>query len=93
MHAHLRGRGLERAVRGDEAEGHLALVHVLHVEDELAGAAEAFDGVWNVLTSAEREALVREVVLGVEYDAGTESITVTFKDDAGEPAQQQREVA
>ncbi len=62
-------------------------------EDELAGAVEAFDGVWNVLTSAEREELVREVVAGVEYDAATESVTVTFRDQADAETEQIREVA
>lgn len=47
-------------------------------EDELAGALEAFDPMWEALTTAERERLVHLLVQMVEYDAESESISVTF---------------
>ncbi|MGD9692357.1 MAG: recombinase family protein [Phycisphaerales bacterium] len=47
-------------------------------EDELAGALEAFDPMWEALSSAERERLVHLLVRCVEYDAASEAISVTF---------------
>ena len=47
-------------------------------EDELAGALEAFDPMWDALTTAERERLVHLLVRSVEYDAKSETISVTF---------------
>jgi site-specific DNA recombinase len=47
-------------------------------EDEMVGALEAFEPVWEALNQAERERLVRLLVGQVEYDAATESVTVTF---------------
>ena len=47
-------------------------------EDELAGAFEAFDPMWDALTTAERERLVHLLVRSVEYDAENETIGVSF---------------
>jgi site-specific DNA recombinase len=47
-------------------------------EDELAGALEAFDPMWEALTTGERERLVHLLVREVEYDAKSETISVTF---------------
>lgn len=47
-------------------------------EDELAGAFEAFDPMWDALTTAERERIVRLLVRSVEYDATNETISVSF---------------
>jgi hypothetical protein len=47
-------------------------------EDELAGALEAFEPMWEALTTAERERLVHLLVREVEYDARSETISVTF---------------
>lgn len=47
-------------------------------EDELAGALEAFDPMWEALTTADRERLVHLLVRDVEYDARCETISVTF---------------
>jgi len=47
-------------------------------EDELAGALEAFDPMWNALAPLERERLVHLLVQRVEYDAQGETISVTF---------------
>ncbi|MFO0873167.1 MAG: recombinase family protein [Phycisphaerales bacterium] len=53
-------------------------------EDELVGALESFDPMWDALTTAERERLVHLLVQRVEYDAACESVSVTFhaQDDA-----------
>lgn len=56
-------------------------------EDELVGAVEAWNGVWNTLTPAERIELIREVVAVATYDAKSESITVELKPGVGTPAQ------
>ncbi len=55
-------------------------------EDELAGALEAFDPMWERLTTAERERLVQLLIWRVEYDAASESVSVTFHglEDASE---------
>ncbi len=47
-------------------------------QDELMGAVEAFDPVWERLNPSEQAELVRLVVRQVEYDAETETATVTF---------------
>ena len=47
-------------------------------EDELVGAIEAFDPVWDALSPRERERLVHLLVKQVAYDAGQETISVTF---------------
>lgn len=50
--------------------------------DEAVGAAEAFEPVWEAMTVRERETLVRSLVERVVYDAATESVSVTFREDA-----------
>jgi site-specific DNA recombinase len=47
-------------------------------EDELVGAIEAFDPVWDALNPRERERSVRLLVAQVAYDASQEAISVTF---------------
>ena len=47
-------------------------------EDELAGALEAFDPMWEALTTSERERLMHLLVRNVEYDVESETISVTF---------------
>ncbi len=47
-------------------------------EDELVGAIEAFDPVWDALSPREKERLVHLLVKQVAYDAGQETISVTF---------------
>jgi len=47
-------------------------------EDELAGALEAFDPMWNALAASERERLVHLLIREVEYDAVSETISLTF---------------
>jgi len=51
-------------------------------EDELVGALEAFDPLWEQLNAKERERLVHLLVKRVEWDAETETITVTFNAEA-----------
>ena len=50
-------------------------------DDELTGALESFDPLWESLRFAERERLVRLLVRAIEYDAEHESISVTFRTD------------
>jgi site-specific DNA recombinase len=52
-------------------------------EDELAGALESFDPMWEQLTTPERERLLRLLVQRVDWDAATETITVAFNAEAG----------
>ena len=47
-------------------------------QDELAGAMEAFDPLWDRLSPRERSELVHHLVRQVEYDAVTDEITVVF---------------
>ncbi|QYK49110.1 MAG: recombinase family protein [Phycisphaeraceae bacterium] len=54
-------------------------------DDELAGALEAFDPLWNSLTIAERERLIQLIVRSVEYDAVAGTISVTFHDGDEDP--------
>lgn len=46
--------------------------------DEVVGAAEAFDPVWEAMTHGEKEGFVRALVAGVEWDAEGETVSVTF---------------
>ena len=52
-------------------------------EDELLGAVESFDPVWKALTIVERERLIHAIVMQVEWDAATESVTVVFHERDG----------
>ena len=47
-------------------------------EDELVGAIEAFDPLWDSLNQRERERIVQLLVKQVAYDAAHETISVTF---------------
>src|SRR5690606_24235307 len=60
-------------------------------EDELVGAIEAFDPIWDTLKQSERERMIRLLVRQVEYDAEEETVTVAFhpngiREIAGEEA-------
>ena len=46
--------------------------------DELAGAVEAFDPLWNTLPPGQRARLVQLLVERIEYDAQSEAISLTF---------------
>jgi len=48
--------------------------------DELVGAAESFDPVWEAMTQSEREELIRAIVARVEWDAPNGTISVTFRE-------------
>jgi len=48
-------------------------------EDEVAGAVEAFDGVWDAMTQAERAEFLHVVIACVEYDGQTQNVAITFK--------------
>lgn len=50
--------------------------------DELIGAAEAFDPVWEAMTAGERETIVRALVERVTFDGTAETVSVTFREDA-----------
>ena len=81
-----RASDLREEIRRLDAEARKldARVKAVHArvidEDELAGAIESFDPLWEHLTTQERERLVQFLVRRVEYDAVTESISVTFHD-------------
>ncbi len=47
-------------------------------EDEVAGAVEAFDGVWGAMTQAERAEFLHVVIASVEYDGPTQDVLITF---------------
>lgn len=57
-------------------------------EDELLGAVEAFEPVWEALTIGERERLIRALVERVEWDAASESVTVVFHEVADGPREE-----
>ena len=48
--------------------------------DEAVGAVESFAPVWEALTVAERRGVVRALVERVEWDAGGETISVTYRE-------------
>ena len=54
-------------------------------EDELLGAVESFDPVWEALTIAERVRLIRALIKQVVWDASSESVTVIFHEANGKP--------
>ncbi len=48
-------------------------------EDEVAGAVEAFEGIWDAMTQAERAEFLHVVIASVEYDGQTQNVAITFK--------------
>lgn len=48
-------------------------------EDEVAGAVETFDGVWDAMTQSERAEFLHVVIASVEYDGQTQNVAITFK--------------
>jgi len=51
--------------------------------DELTGAAESFDLLWQALTPLERHALAKSLIASVTFDAAAESATVAFREGVG----------
>jgi len=82
--AELRERIRDLDARGRRLDARIASMRdrVLD-EDELVGALEAFDPLWEQLNTQERERLVHLLVKRVEWDAETETITVAFNAEAG----------
>ncbi len=72
--------GLDRQIARDEAR--------LIDRDELVGAVEAFEPVWNAMVHAEREALIRHLIAGVEYDGPNQTITVAFREPEAAASQE-----
>ncbi|MBX3324100.1 MAG: recombinase family protein [Phycisphaeraceae bacterium] len=82
--ADLRERIRDLDARGRKLDARLTSMRERAIdEDELAGALESFDPLWEQLNAAERERLVRLLVKCVEWDAVTETVTVTFNADSG----------
>jgi len=52
-------------------------------EDEVAGAVEAFDGVWAAMTLAERAEFLHVVLASVEYDGRSQNVSITFNPGVG----------
>jgi site-specific DNA recombinase len=52
-------------------------------EDEIAGAVESFDSLWAAMLPSEREQLMKAMVQSVEYDAATETVSVTCRAGVG----------
>ena len=79
-----RASGLREEIRVLSAEDRRMIKRIgamqerLLDEDELTGAFEAFDPMWDALTTAERERFVHLLVRSVEYDAENETISVSF---------------
>lgn len=48
--------------------------------DELVGAAESFDPVWDAMTPKERESLVRALIERVDFDGVSNTVGVTFRE-------------
>jgi site-specific DNA recombinase len=46
--------------------------------DELAGAVEAFDPLWDALSPTDKARLVHLLVDRIEYDGEVEAISITF---------------
>jgi site-specific DNA recombinase len=51
--------------------------------DEVTGAAESFDLLWQALTPLERHELAKSLITTVTFDAATESATVAFREGVG----------
>ncbi len=68
-------KALEARIAADEAQ---------HVDtDEIAGAVESFDQLWAAMLPGEREQLMNALVQRVEYDAATETVSVTCRAGVG----------
>jgi site-specific DNA recombinase len=73
---------LERQITALDAQIRLDDERLLD-EDELTGAVESLDGVWAALTPSERQTVMRSLVSCVEYNAESQSVTVTFAEGVG----------
>ena len=68
-------KALETRIADDEAQ---------HIDaDEIAGAVESFDVLWNAMLPGEREELMKSLVERVEYDAASEAVTVICRAGVG----------
>jgi hypothetical protein len=68
-------KALETRIADDEAQ---------HIDaDEIAGAVESFDVLWNAMLPGEREELMKSLVERVEYDAADEAVTVICRAGVG----------
>ncbi|MEX0653922.1 MAG: recombinase family protein [Phycisphaeraceae bacterium] len=69
----------ERQQEAAEINARIAKVRQRMLEpDELAGAVEAFDPLWETLPPSHRAKLVHLLVERIEYDGQSESISLTF---------------
>jgi site-specific DNA recombinase len=56
-------------------------------EDELSGAVEGFDALWDSMRAEERERLVRLLVGTIEYDGANERVSIAFRTDVPAPGE------
>ena len=47
--------------------------------DDLARALEAFDGIWSVLLTHERERVLRLLIKKIDYDGGTGKLDIAWR--------------
>jgi len=59
----------------------------LSEEDELSGAVEGFDALWDSMRTEERERLVRLLVGTIEYDGANERVSIAFRTDVPAPGE------
>jgi site-specific DNA recombinase len=58
-----------------------AVEALLGEDDQLAGALEGFDALWDSMRLEERERLVRLLVEAIEYDGAGEKVSIAFRTD------------
>ena len=58
-----------------------AVEALLGEDDQLAGALEGFDALWDSMRLEERERLVRLLVEAIEYDGAGEKVSIAFRID------------
>ena len=65
--------------RAREVETQVAALEAQHFDEaDLARALEAFDPIWDVLLTPEKERVLRLLIEKIAYDGTTKALTITF---------------
>ena len=81
--------------RQAEVKTELATLDVQAIDrDELARALEAFDPIWDVLLTTEKERVLQLLIEKIDYDGATQKLAITWRlsgfgqlaDEIGDPS-------
>ncbi len=74
------GRVASLEARQAEIKAELATLDVQAIDrDELARALEAFDPIWDVLLTPEKERVLQLLIERIDYDGATQQLAITWR--------------